>query len=174
MAMASFLKDFQKRFLFDREITRQKAFMRTIPIFAGLRGRELGRLIQSLYLRTYQKDEVLFSQGDIGRALFILESGRVDLIRLEPDGSEETIYAVKPGEFFGEMALLEERPRTASAKAAESSKLYLLYRTELDELVHSAPRIAAIIFRHLAERLSGRLRERQDLRFSETALSRAS
>ncbi len=170
--MASFLKDFQKRFLFDRDITRQKAFMRTIPIFAGLRGRELGRLIQSLYLRTYQKGEPLFNQGDIGRALFILESGHIALLR-QDNGSENKIYTVTPGEFFGEMALLEERPRTASARAEETSRLYLLYRTELDELVHAAPRIAAVIFRHLAERLSGRLRERQDTRLAETLLSRA-
>lgn len=142
-----------KRLFVDPHFERRKQFLRSLEIFRGLSSRELGRLAKALHARTYREGEVLFLEGDIGRALFILESGSVDLVR----GSQK-IYTLKPGDFFGEMALLEQLPRTATAKAVEPSQLYLLYRSKLDELTASDPRVGACILGHLAQLLSARLR----------------
>lgn len=147
-----------KKLLFDPDLQRKKSFLRSLSLFADLQDRELGHLLQSLHARTYHSGETLFLEGDIGRAVFILESGKVDITRLDDKGRPATIYTVKPGEFFGEMALLEQLPRTASAVAAERSRLYLLYRSKLDGLMHRHPRVGGEIMRHLAQLLSARVR----------------
>ena len=147
-----------KKLFFDPSIQRKKAFLRSLVLFKDLRDRELGHLAQSLHARTYHSGEVLFLEGDIGRALFILESGKVELARAGEDGKPQPVYTAQPGDFFGEMALLEQLPRTASAAAVERSHLLLLYRSKLDALLIHHPRIGASIMAHLAQLLSARLR----------------
>ena len=147
-----------KRWFLDPQVSRKKQFLRSLELFADLKGRDLGELAHSLHVRTYRPGEVVFVQGDIGRALFILESGAVELTRAGADGRPVHLYTLKPGEFFGEMALLESLPRTATATAAAPSRLHLLYRTQLDALLRSEPRIGVIIMSQLARLLSSRLR----------------
>lgn len=147
-----------KDWFLDPQFSRKKQFLRTLEIFKGLTGNELGRMVQALHVRSYHPGETVFAEGDIGRALFILESGRIELTRQGPDGGTIPLYTVRPGEWFGEMALLESLPRSATATAAEGSRLYLLYRTKLESLLQSEPRIGVTIMGHLARLLSARLR----------------
>jgi CRP-like cAMP-binding protein len=147
-----------KKLFFDPAIQRKKAFLRSMTLFRDLRDRELGHLAQCLHARTYHAGEVLFMEGDIGRALFILETGKIDLTRVGDDGKPQLVYSAQPGDFFGEMALLEQLPRTATATAAERSHLFLLYRSKLDGLLNHEPRIGASVMTHLAQLLSARLR----------------
>lgn len=149
---------FLRKFLADPAFQRKKAFLKSLELFNDLTNSDLGHLVQSLHSRTYHPGEVLFVEGDIGRALFILETGQVELTRSEGGGKERLIYTLKPGEFFGEMALLEQLPRTASAKATEKSQLHLLYRSKLDGILHYYPKIGVSIMTHLAQILSSRLR----------------
>ena len=147
-----------KKLFFDANFQRKKSFLRSLSLFKDLRDRELALLAQALHVRTYHPGEVVFMEGDIGRALFILETGKVELTRVGHEGKQEPVYTVQPEEFFGEMALLEQLPRTATATAAERSHLYLLYRPKLDSLMSRQPRIGAFIMGHLATLLSARLR----------------
>lgn len=132
--------------------------MRGLPICEGLKDRELGHLLQAFHLRTYHEDEPLFVEGDIGRALFVVLSGRVELTQGLPDGKTRRLAVAEPGALFGEMALLEQMPRVASATALETSELLLLYRSKLDELLQDHPRIGVALMSHLARLLSARLR----------------
>lgn len=150
-----------RQIFFDPLFAGKKKFLRGLPIFAELHNRELGYLVHSLHVRTYRPGEVIFVEGDIGRALFILESGKVDLSRRGPDGAPAPLYTLQPGDFFGEMALLESLPRSATATAVETSRLHLLYRTKLDSLLASQPRIGVAIMSHLSRLLSARLRRAQ-------------
>jgi CRP-like cAMP-binding protein len=147
-----------RRWFTDPQFSRKKQFLQSLELFQDLKGREMGALVHALHARTYRPGEVVFVEGDIGRALFILESGKVELTRRGPDGKPVLLYTLKPGEFFGEMALLESLPRSATAAATEPSRLHLLYRTKLDALLHSEPRIGVSIMGHLARLLSARLR----------------
>ena len=147
-----------KQWFWDPQFTRKKQFLRSLDIFQDLNNGELGRTVQILHARTYRPGEVVFVEGDIGRALFILESGKVELTRRGPGGETRTLYTMKPGEWFGEMALLESLPRSATATATETSRLHLLYRTKLEALLQSEPRIGVTIMGHLARLLSTRLR----------------
>ena len=143
-----------KRWFVDPQFSRKKQFLRSLDIFKDLRERELGYLVQSLHSRTYREGEVVFVEGDIGRALFILEDGAVELTRAGGDA----LYTLKPGELFGEMALLESLPRSATATATAKSHMHLLYKSKLDALLYTEPRIGVNIMSHLARLLSARLR----------------
>jgi CRP-like cAMP-binding protein len=147
-----------RRWFVDPQFTKKKQFLSSLALFSDLTGGEMGELVHSLHARTYRAGEVIFVEGDIGRALFILESGAVELTRRDANGAPVRLYTLKPGEFFGEMALLESLPRSATATATEASRLHLLYRTKLDALLHSQPRIGVTILGHLARLLSARLR----------------
>jgi CRP/FNR family transcriptional regulator len=94
----------------------------------------------------------------VGRALFILESGHVEISRQTRLGEESRVVVLNPGDYFGEMSLLDERPRTATAAAMEPVQVHLLYKTELEKLVKGVPHIGAAIMTHLAMLLAARLR----------------
>ena len=148
-----------RRFFIDTRFSKRREFLRSLILCRGLSDRELGYLIQSFHSRTYHEGEVLFLEGDIGRALFVIESGRVELSKLGPDGKPQRLAVLGPGTFFGEMALLEQMPRSASGVALEKSTLLLLYRSKLEAILHHHPRIGVSIMTHLARLLSARLRK---------------
>lgn len=145
-------------FFLDKEIREKKDFLRHLTLFQGLHNKDLIHIIPSLHERTYLKGETIFAQGDIGRALFIVVSGNVQLTRTEPDSKNQVLATVHPGEFFGEMALLEEMPRTATATALENTRVYILYKAKLESILYSMPRVGVVITTHLAKMLSSRLR----------------
>lgn len=151
-----------KRFFEDRRFSARLEFLRGLPLCEGLRRHELGSLQQSFHSRVYKEGEALFLEGDIGRALFIVETGKVELTKRGADGSPQRITELGPGALFGEMALLEQLPRSASAVAMEKSEMLLLYRSKLDEILHYHPRIGVAVMRHLARLLSARLRRVSD------------
>ena len=124
-----------KRWFIDPQFSRKKQFLRSLDIFKDLRDGELGQLVQALHSRSYREGEVIFVEGDIGRALFVLETGAVELTHLGADGQPHVLYRLKPGDFFGDMSLLESLPRTATAKATEKTHLHLLYKSKLDALL---------------------------------------
>lgn len=152
-----FLNAFSR--IYDEEILRKLDFLRNISLFEGIRKSQLIHVLESLQERTYLKGETIFAQGDIGRALFIVLDGKIALSRLDPASQKpETIAEVAPGEFFGEMALLEEMPRTATATAAEETRVFMLFKIKLDSLLFSYPKIGVVIAAQLAKILSARLR----------------
>ena len=148
--------------VFDPEFNRKRKFLQRISLFQGISRREFGHLFQALVSRSYAPGEILFHEGDVGRALFILESGHVELSRMTDKGDNSHLATLNPGDYFGEMSLLDERPRTATAAAAEPVIVHLLYKTELEKLIKNVPHIGAAIMTHLATLLAARLRSLTD------------
>ena len=108
-------------------------------------------------------DPVLAGKDAPGREFVTLRidrlPGKIALARLDKTTQKtETIAEVHPGEFFGEMALLEEMPRTATASALEDTKVFMLFKIKLDSLLFARPRIGVTIAAQLAKILSARLR----------------
>jgi len=147
-----------KRWLIDPEFSRKREFLQRVSLFQDISRREFGALFQCLVARQYHGGEVLCREGDIGRALFILEEGEVEIYRKRPDGESRKIATLKAGDYFGEISLIDEQPRTATVTAVGAVRAYLLYKTEIDKLLRVAPRIAAAIMTHLAALLAVRLR----------------
>ena len=147
-----------RRLLTDPAFAKKKAFLKSLPLFKDLSGRDIGAVMQALHIRTYEEGEAVFVEGDIGRALFLVETGRVELTKSDPQGRPQRLVVAGPGDFFGEMALLEELPRSASATAIEKATLHLFYRTTLEALLRHDPRVGVSILLHIARLLSARLR----------------
>jgi CRP/FNR family transcriptional regulator, cyclic AMP receptor protein len=151
------------RIFMDPEFEEKVNFMSRIPFFQGLHKRDLGKLIGIMHAKAYPANEVVFQEGATGRALFIIESGEVAIVKSRhpsPEHAEEAILArLGPGGFFGEMALLEELPRSATAQATKDSVLHFVYKTKLDAFVEKHPGIGVKILHNLAKVLSARLRE---------------
>lgn len=148
--------------LIDPEFNRKRKFLQRISLFQGISRREFGHLFQSLVSRPYAPGEILFHEGDVGRALFILEAGHVEVSVKGPDGAARRIAVLNPGDYFGEMSLLDDRPRTATAAAMEPVRVYLLYKTDLEKLTRTVPPVGAAIMTHLAMLLAARLRSMTD------------
>jgi CRP-like cAMP-binding protein len=145
--------------IYDEGTLRKIEFLRRIRLFEGISKKRLIHVLENLQERTYLKGETIFAEGDIGRALFIVFSGKVTLTKLNPEtGKADPLAVVNPGEFFGEMALLEEMPRSAGAAAAEETQVFMLFKTKLESLLFSYPRIGVVIASQLAKILSARLR----------------
>ena len=147
-----------KTFLLDPEFNRKRKFLQRISLFQGISRREFGHLFQALVSRPYAPGEILFHEGDVGRALFILEAGRVEITRKSENGEGARVAILNPGDYFGEMSLLDDRPRTATAAAMEPVRVYLLYKTDLEKLIRTVPHVGAAIMTHLAMLLAARLR----------------
>ena len=108
--------------------------LKALSLFKRLTVRELRELDELLHARSYQKDEIIFDEGDVGLGLFIVVSGRV---RIESSHAALKRLAPEcgPGDFFGEMALFEETQRTARAIALEPTQLQALFRSEFFSLL---------------------------------------
>ncbi len=134
------------------------AFFRGVPLFHGLSSRQLGRVMQAMQKRSYQTGEVLFHEGQIGKAVFIIESGRVELSRTSHNAEVRSLGILGPGQIFGEMALLEQMERTATAHVVEDGVIYLLYTATLESLIRHNPAIGSRLMRNMAVMLSSLLR----------------
>ncbi len=105
----------------------EEAF-KAIPLFAGLDDRELEAIATAARTRTYPKGRVLFWEGDPGEAFYLLMAGEVKVFRLGADGRELILAWLQPGDFFGEMALFDGRPRSASVMTTEASTVLILHK----------------------------------------------
>lgn len=152
------IKDLFFGFFLDSRRKEKLDFLRRIPLFEDLKDRQLSHVLQHLYQKEYQSGEFLFEEGDIGRALFIVESGKVELTKKTPDGKSKSLAVVGPGSFFGEMALLEEMPRSASAAALEPSRLHLFYKSKLEAFLERDSEAGVVFMSKLSQVLSSRLR----------------
>jgi CRP/FNR family transcriptional regulator/CRP/FNR family cyclic AMP-dependent transcriptional regulator len=126
-----------------------------VPIFAGLEAREHEALSKGMRRRTYKRGEVLFHRDDQGSLLYCILSGHVRIYLPTGTGEEVTLDVLKPGEIFGELAVFDDLPRSASAMAVEDVVVVTLDRTHVLSSLSEYPRAAGRI---LAE-LSGRLRQ---------------
>jgi len=108
------------------------------------------------FVKTHSKSEVIFQQNAKGKEMYVIYSGKVRLVLTTPDGREKVLGVLEPGEFFGEMALIDfgANIRSATAIADEDdTRLLVLDRAKFTYLIRHQPEFALIIMRKLAERL---------------------
>ena len=134
------------------------SFLRSVPLFSSLSKRELLTLNSIAHLRTYQKDEFVFRKGQPGAAMFIIRSGEINIVDPDPDSGENVIATLGENSFFGELALLDDSARSASAKAVVNSEVYAFFRTDLERLLSSSPQIGLQVYRALSIIIGTRLK----------------
>jgi len=133
-----------------------------VPMLEGLHRRHLTHLGRLLHRRSYESGEVVFRQGDVGSGMYIVQSGRVRIVAEDPARGEIQLSLLEPGQCFGEMALFDHGPRSATAIAHTDSVLYGLFDGDLDQLERTRPLAAARLLRNLGLAVSLRLRQTND------------
>ncbi len=106
------------------------------------------------FLRDYRKDEVIFEEGSRGREMYVVHTGEVRVSRKDSAGKEAVLGVLLPGEIFGEMALLDQKPRSATAVATkDDTRLVALDRTRFTYLLRHEPEFAFIVMETLCRRI---------------------
>lgn len=123
-------------------------YLRNVPIFNSLSSGELEAVARSVKERTYEPGDVIVKQGDPGIGFFLIVEGRVEVSH---DGHH--VREMGPGEFFGELALLEERARTATVTARERTRCLQLVRWDFRALLKEHPEMAVRLLEVVVRRL---------------------
>jgi len=124
-----------------------------VPIFQGLTPQELGRFHAILTTREYADAEIIYTQGSPARLLCIVNSGAVKIFKTSPDGKEQVLRILGPGDFFGEAVLFSEQTRTASAQALGPTRVCQLDKARAEEIIQRHPAIARKLIAALNRRL---------------------
>tara|TARA_B100000029_G_scaffold465063_1_gene499494 strand:- start:65 stop:652 length:588 start_codon:yes stop_codon:yes gene_type:complete len=135
------------------------AVLKSVPIFQDLTRGEIAKIEDILHQRSYKADESIVREGELGFGMYIVVSGGVDIVQTDGDGGILHLATFGEGDFFGEQALLDEAPRTASAIAREPSRAVGFFRPDLLELIESDPRLGLKIVMRLSQMISVRLRQ---------------
>lgn len=124
-----------------------------VALFADLTEHEVGVLSSRLRRRRYPRGQVIFVQGDPGTCLYIVEEGQVKMVLSSPEGREMVLGLLGPGDFFGELSLLDGEPHPSDAIAREPCQLVLLERADFLKFLDDHPRVAARLLATLSRRL---------------------
>jgi CRP/FNR family cyclic AMP-dependent transcriptional regulator len=127
--------------------------LRGVPLFASVPDRELEVLANSLGKRTFGKGMIIFHGGSLGQTLYIIESGLVRIFSLSESGQELTVNLYGPGQIFGEMALLDRRPRSAGALCMERTVTHTLRRDAFERCLERNPALMQGVIELLIARL---------------------
>ena len=127
-------------------------FLRHVRLFEKVDARSLRAIANAAVEQTYDAGHDILRQGDTGVGAFILRSGKVAVIR-DNDGESEKIHEMGPGEVFGEMALLDEFPRSVTIRAIEPTTCLGVMRWHFRGILDSHPRIALALLPVLTKRL---------------------
>jgi diguanylate cyclase (GGDEF)-like protein len=138
--------------------TATAQFLKEVGLFSLLTEEEVQSLMEFLRLIEIGEGEMLFREGDAGHELYIVKSGRIRVAISLPDGREKDITEFMPGDFFGEMSIFENAPRSASCYASADSTLYSLRGSDFFRLMRDWPSVAIRIMYRMSNITTRRLR----------------
>jgi CRP/FNR family transcriptional regulator, cyclic AMP receptor protein len=136
--------------------------LRRCALFANVEPTALRAVARSLRRRRFRRNEVIFHQGDPGESLHVVASGAVKIVLPSAEGEEAIIATLRPGDFFGELSLLDGAPRSATAVAIEPSETMALPRSAFHDLLGRDPSLRDALLAGLARelrRLTGHVEE---------------
>lgn len=144
--------------LVHRQTQERISFLMAVPIFRGLSPLQAGKLLNHCTERKYENGDIVFEEGEMGKALFLILDGAVKITKRTQDGDEIVLTTLTSGAYFGELALLDTLPRSASVTVIKPSTLLILYRSDFEALVSRNSDIGLPVMRVIAQTLSGQLR----------------
>lgn len=127
--------------------------LKDVSIFEGLTDEDIGYLTERAATRTYPKGAIIVNEGDEGSSLFLIQSGSVKAYLSDDKGKEVVLSNQGPGDYFGELALFDEAPRSASVAALEPCKVMIISKAQLREAILERPQIAVAMLKGLAVRI---------------------
>jgi len=127
--------------------------LRKVPLFADLSEADLQRFAEVARAREYPRNSVILFEDDPGDALYIVSSGQVKVVLIGEDGREVILSVLGEGDFFGEMSLVDDEPRSAHVIAMKDSDLLVLRRDDFQAQLEQHPKIALQLLRVVVQRL---------------------
>jgi len=128
-------------------------FFRKFPLFADLDDRELSSIAAVAKTRRYAKDDVIFHADESGDVFCLIREGQVKVTMISPEGKEIILSMLGPGDFFGEMALLDDEPRSATVVAMEPLDLVTIWRSDFLQILSENFSIAKKVLAEISRRL---------------------
>ncbi|MEN3044327.1 MAG: cyclic nucleotide-binding domain-containing protein [Candidatus Hydrothermales bacterium] len=128
-------------------------------LFKGLSEETIKDIAPYISVREFKKGRIIFFEGDTGRFLFLIKRGKLEILKKNNKGEEVQIALFGPGDFIGEMALIEESVRSATCRAVEDSEVLLFSHRAFFDLIESKPKAACKLLLEIAKVLSKRLRD---------------
>ena len=127
--------------------------LKAVPFFTQLNDGELDVVRAVATEKTYPKNAVVLTEGEMGDSLYMIQSGKVKVFIGDEDGREIILKILGPGDFFGEMSMIDKQPRSASVNTSEASTFLVLTHAAFEKCVEQSPRIANMVMRILAQRV---------------------
>jgi CRP/FNR family transcriptional regulator, cyclic AMP receptor protein len=128
-------------------------FLSRVPLFTSSRPVHLSEIARRLTVRNYRRGEVIFHQDDPGSALHIIKRGQVKISTISPEGEEAILAILTDGDYFGELSLLDGKPRSANSTAMEITQTLALQRQDFMDILGRHPEMVGDILASLADRL---------------------
>ena len=136
-----------------RQNTKAELALQSVPFFSNLKSEEVSELAERLVLRRFGIGQVIFHHGDPGGLLYIISQGKVKITHSTLDGQEALLAILGNGDFFGELALLDDSPRSATAEALEPTETLTLHRTDFRRFLGSNPDFAMHVLQSMARHI---------------------
>lgn len=139
------------------EVTRE-AVLRRVPLLSALDEAALAELARASHISTVERGEILFVEGEPSTRMFVVLSGRLRIFRNSAEGAELVLSHAGPGESIGELSVIDELPRSASAQALERSRVISVPADRMRDVLSRSPEAVLAVAKHLAvtvRRLTG-------------------
>ena len=133
--------------------------LRQSPLFANLNEDEMEMLAELCKEKHFKPGEIIFREGDVGDSLYIVDGGKMDVLREDRNGESKVIANIEVGDFFGEMSLIDKDYRSATVAASEEARLLNLSNDDLHAFAKVYKNGFTLIVINIARVLSKRLRE---------------
>ena len=127
--------------------------IKNIPLFSDLNSKQIDKLKQIAHIRSYSSGEVLFFEGETSDAFYIIMSGEIQIKKLTETGKEKILEIMGSGEFFGEMGIIENKARSATANITSDSKLLVLEKNDFLNYIETNMEVALKMIAELSKRL---------------------
>jgi CRP/FNR family transcriptional regulator len=138
-----------------------------IPLFQGLPERQIAELTRIVVERSYKQGDSIFSEGDEAKGFYVLLSGRVKIFKLSPEGKEQILHIIEPGEPFAEVALFAGSSYPAHAESLRETSVIFFPRAAFEKLIKRDPDLAMNMLAILSHRLKYFSRLVEDLSLKE-------
>ena len=127
--------------------------LESCKLFASLSPDEMASLKGAMHQKTFSGGTEIFKEGDAGDALYVVASGRVQISAVMADGERQVLSRVPPGEVFGELAVIDNQPRSATAVAEVDTTLYVIPREQMISMLTRSPQFSFSMMREITQRL---------------------
>jgi CRP-like cAMP-binding protein len=139
--------------------------IKSLPYFSSLDGNIIETVRRAIFEKKVERGEIILFEGEPAKALFFVTSGAVKVFKTSPEGKEQILNIVRPGESFNDISVFDDGPNPAGAQAMGAVELYGIGKNEIDDLLRQYPQMALSVLRVMTQRVRQLLSLVEDLSF---------